>query len=47
MVQWQYSQGLEPDPEITLEFAIALAQSIERGDNVVYMDETSCNMWMR
>jgi len=32
---------------VIAKFTVDLAKRIERGDNILYMDESSCNLWMR
>lgn len=45
--KYQYQQAKKHPPSKLQDFAIELARRTASGENIVYFDETSCNMWMR
>ena len=45
--KYQYQQAKKHPPSKLQAFAIELAKRTAAGENIVYFDETSCNMWMR
>ena len=45
--KYQYQQAKKHPPSTIQKFAIDLARRTMAGENIVYFDETSCNMWMR
>ena len=47
VVKYEFSRARKVPLEQTQAFVVELARRIEKGQNVVYFDETSCNMWMR
>ncbi len=44
--RYQQEQRKRSQPAIA-KFTFDLAKRIERGDKILYMDESSCNLWMR
>ena len=45
--KYQYQQARKHPPGLVRSFAIELARRTSAGENIVYFDESSCNMWMR
>ena len=47
VVKYKFSRADKVPLAQTQGFVVELARRIERDENIVYFDETSCNMWMR
>ena len=48
MVSYGYQQAERASSlESIQRFTLELAKKIDAGENLVYIDESSCNMWMR
>ena len=47
MVKYEFSRQRKRPLEEVRRFVVGLARRLARDENVVYFDETSCNMWMR
>jgi transposase len=47
VVKYEFSRAKRVPLSEIQAFVVELARRIERGQNIVYFDETSCNMWMR
>jgi transposase len=47
VVKYEFSRARKVPLTEIQSFVVDLARRIERNQNIVYFDETSCNMWMR
>ena len=47
VVKYEFSRARKVPLEQTQAFVVELARRVARDENIVYFDETSCNMWMR
>ena len=47
VVKYEFSRAKKVPLQEIQNFVVGLARRIEQNQNVVYFDETSCNMWMR
>ena len=47
VVKYQFSRARETPISDVQRFVVDLARRVKLNQNIVYFDETSCNMWMR
>lgn len=47
VVKYEFSRAKKVPLQEIQNFVVGLARRIEQNQNIVYFDETSCNMWMR